>query len=568
MLSVDPGHERVLEDPLLMLRLYKRVAYGLVPRSHPDNTRRFLPSFLAVDSRFVESNNAAVDAAALLTVVGPIFPTSLLAQREVCLLLRVLPLEEEEGEGRDGAAGDKENSGTFGVAQGGKGRSPERGIRPGCFMLALRNMIPFRTWQVSQTVATVRRAIQQSSVMSSFEEHVVDILDWQANCRRQVKEAAPPQLERWEALAFMEETCALSSSESHELLHYCFSEGGREAESHAITGSSFGCEVQLLHQLLFSEVIPCVAEYSLLMGRFAEASLDVGEVEDSTTGTLALQSSLASMDLKFPEDGAMLSPDLDLGTLVRAELTPRQFFYVCTLLHTGFRQEESDQLYYYLKDNDAGDGLLVANLLAAYRQYFPSVTVSVLQLVQAAVRQWVRRNAKDAPAFVELYSSLREWGTAQVPIKPFVKALRGAGVPNGISGVLDVELEWLRLKAPTRVDLLLVLCTPVPPSRAAVVRKLFDRLDKRNCGTVTEAAALEGFRPEFIEGSALRRQGVMWRRALEGYLEELGEGGLDYDVFAYFWYMISAGIEDDPTFTITVWQAFGLARDWKRSGRD
>lgn len=562
MFPVDSVHESALADPLFMLRLYKRVAYGLVRRPHADSARALLPSFLSVDARYVESNNAAVDAAALLTAVEPIFPASLLTHKEVCLLLRVLPLEEEE------SAPNAENEDAFRVAQRGRCSSVPRGIRPGSVTLALREIIPFRTWQVSQTVATIRRTVQKSPVMSPFEEHVVDLLDWQRSRRRQATEAAPPPLERWEALVFMENTCGLSSSESHGLLHYCASEEGDDAEDGAVTGPYLGCEVQLLHQLLFSEAIPGVAEYPLLMGRFAEATLEIGETEGCCTGTLAFLSVLESIELHYPDRSRRLSPDLDIGTLVRGELTPRHFFYVCTRLRTGFRQEESDQLYYYLKkDSETDDGVLVADLLAAYRQYFPSVTVSMLQLVQAAVVQWIRRNAKDAPAFVQLYSALREWGAAHVPIKPFIKSLRAAGVPDGISGVLDVELEWLRLKAPTRVDLLLMLCSPVPPSRAAIIHKLFDRLDERQFGTVTSAAVLRCFRPELIEGNTLRRQGAMWRKALEAYTAELGEEELGYDVFAYFWYMISAGIEDDPTFTMALWQAFGLSDDGQRSRR-
>ncbi|KAG5508112.1 hypothetical protein GH5_07171 [Leishmania sp. Ghana 2012 LV757] len=563
MFPVDPALESALSDPLFMLRLYKRVAYGLAPRPRRDGARTFLPSFLSVDARYVESKNAVMDAVALPAAVEPIFPMSLLTREEVCLLLRVLPLEEEET-----TAGHAESEGAFGEAQRRRRSSGAKGIRPGSVMQALRDIVPFRTWQVWQTVAAARRMVQGSPVMSPFEEHLVDVLDWQASPHRQAAEADPPPLERREALAFMEHTCALSSSESHGLLDYCACGEGNGGGGGATAASYLGCEPRLLHQLLFSEVIPGVAEYPLLMGRFAEATLEIGETESYHTGTLALQTTLELLELRYPEHSRRLSSDLDMGTLVRAELTPRKFFYVCTYLRTGFRQEESDQLYYYLKkDSETEDGVLVADLLAAYRQYFPSITVSMVQLVQAAVTQWLRRNAKDAPAFVQLYSALREWGTARVPIKAFIEALRVAGVPNGISGVLDVELEWLRLKAPTRVDLLLMLCTPVPPSRAAVTRKLFDRLDEHRSDTVTCAAVLRRFNPELIDGNAARRQGALWKKALEEYVAELGEGELDYDVFAYFWYMVSAGVEDDPTFTLALWKAFGLSDDGRRPRR-
>ncbi|KAK7199113.1 hypothetical protein NESM_000880600 [Novymonas esmeraldas] len=585
MFSVDPTWESALADPLLLLRLYKRVAYGLVPRRQPDGPRALLPSFVSVDARYVESNVVAVDAASLLGVVQPVFPNSLLTRKEVSLLLHVLPLDEVELP----LAGDDDQP-----SRGGRRGSHGGGIRPGDVMRALRDMIPFRTMLVAQSVAAVRRAVHESPVMRPFEEHVVDVLDWRASRRRQAAEPAPPPLERWEALVFMEETCQLSSSETHGLLRYCAccddddDAGADDGEDHcraeAAEGTSapLGCDVQLLHQLLFSDVLPGVAEYPLLMGRFAEASLELGESDAGHTGTLALLSSLATLELVYPPHSRRVAPDLDAGTLVRAELSPRHFFYVCARLRTSFCQEESDQLYYYLKkdatdstdaDNDAsggggsGGGVLVADLLHAFRQYFPSVSLSMLRLVQAAVVVWVRRGASDAPPFVTLYAALREWGAARVPIRAFIAAMRSAGVPDGIGGVLDVELEWLRLRAPTRVDLLLMLCSPVPPARAAVTRKLFDRLDDRQCGAVACATVLSRFHPEHVEGPAVRRHAVQWKAALAAYVEELEESELDYDVFAYFWYMISAGVEDDPTYTMAVWQAFGLADSGARPRR-
>lgn len=568
MFSLDPAQESALADPLVMLRLYKRVAYGLVPRPHPDATRAFLPTFVSVDARYTESRNRVVDAAELLTAVAPIFPPSLLSQRELSVLLSVLPLTEEAVADEDGDA--DEGRGAARARRGRRG-SAMQGVRPGSVTLALRDMVPFQSWQISETVAAARRAVQGSTVMTPFEEHVVDVLDWQSNRRRQAAEPAPPPLQRWEAMAFMEATSALTSSQSHHLLHYCACAGDDAADDAKAsrepapgTRRALDCDVELLHQLLFSETIPSVAEYPLLMGRFAEATLEVGEAEGGTggphTGTLALHSSLTAMELQYPPHGRAAAADLDFGTLTRAELSPRQFFYVCKRLRTGFRQEESDQLFYYLKkDHDTEDGVLVADLVAAYRQYFPPVPVSTLQLVRAAVTRWVRRGAAEVPAFVQLYAALREWGAARVPIKPYISALRAAGVPDGVGGVLDVELEWLRLKAPTRVDLLLLLCTPVPPSRAAVMQKLFERLDADQSGVVSCAVVLQRCRPELIEGNAVRRRVAQWQAALADYTAELEEEALDYEVFAYFWYMISAGVDDDPTFTMAVWQAFGLA---------
>ncbi|KPA78672.1 hypothetical protein ABB37_06272 [Leptomonas pyrrhocoris] len=543
MFPVDARQEAALTDPVFMLKLYKRVAYGLVPRAEPGRPRSLLRTFLSVDRRCVASKDVPVDPRGVVADVSPIFPPSMLAHQDVGLLLHVLPLEEPSV-----GTSDSELDG---------------GVRLGDVLLALRLLIPFHTRQVSEIVGAVRATVAKSDVMSPFEEHVTDLLDWESNKRRQSIEAPPPALTQHEAVCFFEEVCGLSSSQSQAFLKYVLCQPSEEADAAAAGAPAY--DVHLLHQLLFSEEVPAVAEYPLLMGRFAEACLDSGEPEVQPTGSLALHSSLTSMELTYPASAQQAPLDLDFGSLTRAALSPRQFFYLCTIMQTGFQQRESDQLFYYLKkEHHSSEGVLVSDLIAAFRQYFPPVTMSVLQLVHAATASLLRRGARDSLVFVNLYTSLEEWGASRVPIQAFVGAFRNAGVPDGLTGVLDVELEWLRLKAPTRVDLLLMLCTPVPASRTAVIQKLFQRLDTANEGRIHGGTYLQRFQPERIEGAPVRRQVAQWKMALEAYVGELHEEALEYELFAYFWYMVSAGVDDDPTFTLAIWQSFGLADDGPR----
>jgi hypothetical protein len=510
-----------------------------------------LKTFSALDQRCVPSKDAPVEPRAVVAAVAPIFPSSVLSRQDVPLLLHVLPLEEHHVETPDTML--------------------EGGVCLGEVMLALREMIPFPTWQVSEAVNAVRATVEKSEVMSPFEEHVTDLVDYAGSKRRQACEAPPPALSVKEALTFFDRVCGLSSSQAHLFLRYvsCARESGDEAEDGGEDGPAW--DLRLLHQLLFSDEVPAVAEYPLLMGRFAEACCDGGDADSSSprpTGSLALHSSLVGMQLSYPPAAQHTTLDLDFGPLVRAELSPRQFFYLCKSLQVGFQQRESDQLFYYLKkEHHSRDGVLVADVVEAFRQYFPPVTMSVLQLVQAATIRWLRDTGRNTLAFISLYTALKEWGTSRIPIAAFVRAFRDAGVPDGLTGVLDIELEWLRLKAPTRVDLLLMLCSPVPPSRAAVIQKLFERLDTAEEGCVRCAAYLDRFQPDRIEGASVRRQVAPWKAALQAYVDELCETTLTYELFAYFWYMVSAGVEDDPTFTVAIWQGFGLADDGRRPRR-
>lgn len=531
MFSLDARQEASLSDAVYMLRLYKRVAYGLVPRQEPGGPRALLASFLAADRRCVASADPPLEPRAALNAAFSLFPTTLLPRQDVALLLHVLPLEEHHGE--------------------------EGGVRLGDVLTALRHLIPFHSWQVGQVVQEARAVVEKSDMMSPLEEHVADLLDYDGNARRQASEPPPPPLSTRELLCFFDRVCGLSASKARLFAHYISGAEEEEVE-----------DVRSVQQLLFAAEVPGVAEYPLLMARFAEASLDGGEAEPRPTGSRALLASLSSIELVYPAASHSTPLDLDFGALCRGEVSPRQFFYLCKAMQVGFEQRESDQLFYYLKrEHHSSEGVAVADLIAAFRQYFPPVTMSMLQLVQSATIRWLRRSSASPLPFVELYNALRSWGTARIPIAAFLKAFRDAGVPDGVAGVHDVELEWLRLKAPTRVDLLLMLCSPVPASRAAVIGKLFERLDAAGDGSVQRAVCLQRFTPERIEGASVRRHVAPWKTAFAAYLDELDECAVDYDVFAYFWYMVSAGVEDDPTFSVAIWQGFGLSDDGRQPRR-
>lgn len=582
MFPVDPSYEALLEDPIFLLRLCKRVIYGLVQVRPGNPSRTVLHSFTAVDRSPIAAAQHVVDGTALLSVVQPIFPVTLLTEKEVRILLHLLPLgqsdgEEAEGEERAGAARPYHGYQVDSLySASNNDQLLDQRYYPFQVMRALREMMPFPIWVLQGIIETVRGTVSTLSQMTPFEEHVVDLMNWERlknNKQPHQSSDPPPPLHQSEALIFFEKVCGLSDSAAEMLLSYCattdgggklFFRAARDGDqmSKGSRGAVLQIDVRLLYQLLFSDVIPGVAEYPLLAGRFAESTICVGGPEASgPTGSLALLQALSSVELINATRGSGAIPDLDFGSIVEAFVTPRQFFNICVQLRTGFQQRESDQLYYYLKDDRLDtDGVLVRDMVQAYRQYFPAVSMSRLQLVQAATIQLLRRNSKDQLVFVRLYESLSEWGTNYISIEAFIASLRKAGaVPSGIGGVLDVELEWLRLKAPTRVDLLLMLCTPVPSSRAAVIRKLFERLDVKNEDHVEASYIMKRFCPEQVDGESIRRQVVLWKPALERYLDEVGAAQLDYNLFAYWWYMVSAGIEDDPIFTMVVWQAFGLA---------
>lgn len=501
MLDLDSSSESLLRDPQYLLSLYSRISQRLTVVS-ADGTRTMLPSFESVDSRYrVKGQRVALEE--LRSIARSAFPTAVLTDREIPVLLHMLPVMEEAEE--------------MGSAD------------PIDFLTALRQIVPQSAWQVWLLVRRARTVIFKETLITDFEQSISDLV-----CGR----PAPPVSSR-DVYEFLVGTCALSGSEANIILQYCHESDWLDAE--------------LLHQLLFEDSIPGKAEYPILAAQLAQAT-----TSGSVTGSMAMLNALSSV-VSTAVLTALGAPDFDFGDLVDATLTGREFYSLCRLLAAGFEQEQSDQLYYYLKDS-AAPLLRVGSVVQMYRDYFPPVTPSVLQLIQGAVRRYLI-NAGGHVAFLNLYFRLEKSGTSRIPIGMYVRVLRDSGVPDVVP---DLTLEWLRLKGPTRIDLLLFLCVPVSPSREAIIRKLFERLDTTAAGQVHCEHLLASFQPHRVEGEVVRRKAVLWLDGLKHYVAEIDDDdqqSFTYELFFFFWSMVSAAVDDDPTFTMVIWQAFGLGEN-------
>lgn len=508
-----------MQDPAYLLRLHEKTA-SLLTTTNKDGSKAMSTAFESVDGRY-KSHGGAVDANTLLTVARPIFPVHAMTDRELRVLLHMLPLTDDDG--------------TPSVE--------DTGADPVQLLSALRRLVPIAAWQLWYIVSRVRTAVFKSETTSGLELHLRDVLAGHPVEPVTVKEA----------LHFLiHGGGGRTASEAELVVEYCQPASGAR-----------GClDAPLLHGLLFAQSVPSTVEYPILAARFAEATAESSpKLGCSATGSLALLEALhgalslpGAANARPPE---VVAQELDIDfpdAVMNARLTGRQFHDVCRRLGTQFAQEQSDQLYYYLT-NEPG-ALSARSVVQMYRQYFPAVSSSHFQVVLGATQRTIAKSG-DHLAFYALYKRLEEWGSGPIPLAAFVEAVRAAGVAQTV--VPDLAVEWLRLKASTRVDLILLLCMPVPPSREAVIRKLYERLDTQQRGFVGANEVMAQFTPDKIEGDQVRKNAVRWKAALQSYLEEIEEERLTYELFAFFWYMLSAAVEDDPTYTMVVWQGFSLA---------
>lgn len=520
MIQLDSASEALLQDPAYLLRLHAKTAELLTTRTK-DGTRVMAANFEMIDGRYRRLGER-VDTGTLLTIARSIFPMHLLSDRELRILLHVLPIADDD----DNTARSLEMSGA----------DPVR------LFSALRRIVPCAAWQLSVLAAKARAAVDLLGAPPGLELHLRDVL---------AGHPVPP-VGAAEALRFLMSAGGLSASGAELVVEYCADEG---------EGSEGSMDAALLHGLLFEERLPSTIEYPILAARFAEATAEVFPRGGSpATGSLALLDALrAALAVPSPRgprhaDEVAAEADIDFPAAVMDErLTGRQFFDVCRRIGTTFLQEQSDRLYFYLTAEPSS--LAGASVVHMFRQFFPAVSGSQLQVVIGALRRGLA-TAGGELAFHALYARLEDWGSGPLPLDALTTAVRASGVAQ--AAVPDLAVEWVRLKATSRVDLISVLCMPVPPSREAVIRKLFERLDQQQRGVVAVANVLAQFNPERIEGAAVRANAIRWKVACQSYLGELGEPLVSYELFAFFWYMLSAAVEDDPTYTMVVWQGFSL----------
>ncbi|CCW64914.1 unnamed protein product [Phytomonas sp. EM1] len=515
MLDLDSTSEKLLRDPEFLLRLHAKIVKYLATGTSDVDKWRISALFESVDSRYKEPGREHLDMHSMQTLLRPIFPVFAVSDMELRILLHMLPLAE--GDGVDGG--------------------PKSTIDPVEVFFELRQLIPRAAWQVQFLVRKARSVIFSSKDVSRFEQQVREAAHTQSI------QLVNPELAR----KFLTDSCGFSASEALFLLRYCVEPDTGE-----------GLDAPLLHGFLFSVQIPSTIEYPILAAQVAEATKE--PAKGSATGSIALIQALRNALPKRSAvecgDGSMSTGDLDFAHL-SGGLISQEFYEVCQSIGVGFSREQSDRLYHYLKDVHA-PSLSVRQVVRMFRQYFPAVNSSMLYIIKGAVTQYILRAANgNVLCFTQLYARLQEWGVQPVPIEAYVRALRESGVPETVT---DLNLEWLRLKAPTRVDLIFVLCVPLPPSREAIIRKLFERLSTHRGGLSVLASDMTSrFQTSKIESSTLRRAAENCKKALEEYLDELDEASLSYELFAYFWYMISAAVDDDPTYTMLIWHSFSLA---------
>lgn len=330
----------------------------------------------------------------------------------------------------------------------------------------------------------------------------------------------------------------------------------------------------------------------------------------SHTGAMALLHALKGLSLVSCAHQGV--DDLDFGALIHCTLTELHFNALCDAVGAWtLGPELRRRLFVFMRAPPAGakalhdhlapspmtnshhgrDGnedaayVCVRTVVRAYRQFLPPVSAALVELTRAAVVQCLARTG-DELVYVKLFFSLRVYGAGRVPLEAYIAALRQCGVMSapvsvagGVArhtahisstplasgavimtlGVPDIALEWLRLEAPTRVDLLYTLCHPVLSGVQAVVKKVFAHLDDSHSGRVPVSTLLSSFDVNKITTKDARARAALWRSALMQYLDNIGDDSVDYDLFAYFCFMLSAGVVDEPAITMMFWQCFGLS---------
>lgn len=176
------------------------------------------------------------------------------------------------------------------------------------------------------------------------------------------------------------------------------------------------------------------------------------------------------------------------------------------------RQHEQPQ------ESDAGHPPLVAcsiqhrlivpvpRLMAMFYQFFPSPSLSMWILYRSAFVQSLQKT-ENPLVFVELFTSLRQWGVGPIPIAPYLQAMRQAFTSSPIGTTsrtvvrssttfTDIELEFFRCgrgdlvgDGKDRVSLLRTLTTPVAASRQAVIEKVWNHLEELHSAKYSRAEA-------------------------------------------------------------------------------
>jgi hypothetical protein len=158
-----------------------------------------------------------------------------------------------------------------------------------------------------------------------------------------------------------------------------------------------------------------------------------------------------------------------------------------------------------------------------------------------------------------LHLRLARFGTRRIPVVDLSQAIRECGVP--VSAAPDAVLDALVRQAPTCGSFVLLLRGALPPSRTAVIRKLFAMLDTNGDGLVSRDLVFSCFN---VTGNGTQQGAEFgrardWKADLMAFLESLPHGdSLSFAEFEYYWGNVAASVADDNTFTMLLWKAYSM----------
>ncbi|RNF22233.1 putative vesicle-fusing ATPase [Trypanosoma conorhini] len=525
----DAAAESLMRDPQYLLRLYHKAIQTLVKCEASSFLRSLSSSFIQTDARYrVRSRMHAVELWPLKGVLRQIFPANTLSDRELLIIIAMLPLEEY---------------GESGVANG----SDDIRVSPVMLLLRLRQMCPVQASLL----------LEMSRCMDARPQlpHPCDSACGKALARCAAeggREACI--LERATVLDFLTESYGMTLSEAFCLIEYC-SMGLSSASSSS--SSTVAVDGAYLYAFLYQRPLPSDVRFSLLMSVFAEAVCDPNRAGPS--GTFALLEGLRRLSLK-PDLNVKFSEHtsvcIDAGReLSNCFLTRLSFEELCKDLRVGLLLKEVRQLFFYLRGEGHQELVSVHTLLCEFTRHFVPVSKSLFLILEEAVRRYVVKSG-GLLALPRLHLALP---AGPISIATFISVLRGAGVPEAVS---DVELEWLRFKGQDRERLVLLLSGEFPTKREALVRQLFGQLKKlgnlaREQETVELGRVLGLFHPEKVEGALMGGE-EDWRHVMKQCFGEKTSTMLTCDHFLYFWRAVSAACSDDSVFTMILWRSFNM----------
>lgn len=475
-------------------------------------------------------------------------------------------------------------------------------VSPGEVLFCLLKLVPQQALLIDNIVRQVRRRVIQLPHRPPVEEM----------CFRCLAEGSERVIAARVVAEFLVRDCGLTVSHALLLVDYCAIPGCVCDEKGRISGSGdedgrmpdiallcAGLDAELVYRLCF-EAGPLhdYVAYPLLASQFAEAAVDPygASTFSHCSGSHFVISVIDHLIAK--------SRDEKPASFTAALLSLQQFRELCWWL--GCAEHVADPLFDFIGSSASlpTRSVRVSDVMTTFTNFFPCGGESLREMCRAAVVQTIRQR-HDSLSFVQLFYSLAPYGADPIPISAYVKALRHSmsgttetSIRSHTSGLADADLERLRVFGADRVSLLRCLTSPVPGSRAMLIEKVTQQLlalnDEQCCSPsekanrfllgygssgapreeftsfTTSSILLKSFQPEKIEGVIPQREAGRWKEALRQFVKELGglssEGeaedcGLSITgaELSFFFYLLSAGVEDDPNFTLLLWQGFGMA---------